>query len=143
MKFFKPACIVLSLLFIVNIGIAQNSIEVNVQNLRNKKGVIRVSLYNTCQSFPKVGLEYLKVSLNPEHPNYVFRKLPPGKYAVAVLHDENKNRHADKNWLGIPQDGFGFSRNVKPKVKAPSFEQTCVELKKGNILRLNIRLIYM
>ena len=42
----------------------------------------------------------------------VFENLKPGKYAVSVLHDANKNKDLDKNKLGIPKEGFGFSNNV-------------------------------
>ena len=38
-------------------------------------------------------------------------KLPAGKYAVQVMHDENDNGKLDANFMGIPTEGYGFSNN--------------------------------
>ncbi len=42
---------------------------------------------------------------------FVFRDLAPGDYAVMVLHDLDGNGRFDRNSLGIPRDGYGFSNN--------------------------------
>jgi uncharacterized protein (DUF2141 family) len=33
-----------------------------------------------------------------------FEDIPPGTYALAVVHDENMNGKLDTNWLGIPTE---------------------------------------
>ncbi len=50
-----------------------------------------------------------------------FENIPPGTYALAVVHDENMNGKLDSNWLGIPKEGYGFSNDVKAVHGAPSF----------------------
>jgi uncharacterized protein (DUF2141 family) len=47
--------------------------------------------------------------------------LPPGWYAVSVVHDQNNNAKLDKNFLGIPNEPYGFSNNPSSLGK-PSFE---------------------
>ena len=42
-----------------------------------------------------------------------FNDIPPGTYAIAVFHDENANGKLDKNFLGIPCEGYGASNNVR------------------------------
>jgi uncharacterized protein (DUF2141 family) len=37
--------------------------------------------------------------------------LPPGQYAVQVMHDENDNGKFDTNFVGLPIEGYGFSNN--------------------------------
>jgi uncharacterized protein (DUF2141 family) len=44
-----------------------------------------------------------------------------GVYALALYHDENGNRHFDRNGLGIPVEGFGFSNNPPTIAGLPSF----------------------
>jgi uncharacterized protein (DUF2141 family) len=34
--------------------------------------------------------------------------IKPGKYAIAVIHDENCNGKLDTNMFGIPKEGYGF-----------------------------------
>jgi len=50
-----------------------------------------------------------------------FLDIPPGTYALAVIHDEDMNGMLDTNWLGVPTEGFGFSNDAKGTVGAPSF----------------------
>ena len=50
-----------------------------------------------------------------------FEDIPPGTYAMAVIHDENMNGKLDTNWRGIPREGYGFSNDVTAAMGAPSF----------------------
>jgi uncharacterized protein (DUF2141 family) len=50
-----------------------------------------------------------------------FEDIPPGMYALAVVHDENMNGKLDTKWLGIPTEGYGFSNDAKALLGAPSF----------------------
>ncbi len=45
----------------------------------------------------------------------------PGTYAVAVYHDENNNHHFDRSLIGLPVEGYGFSRNATIFMAPPSF----------------------
>jgi len=63
----------------------------------------------------------------------VFENLPYGNYAVSVLHDENSNGKMEKNFFGIPKEGFAFSNNYAPKIKAPSFTDAMISLKKSRM----------
>lgn len=47
--------------------------------------------------------------------------LPPGTYAMAVMHDENANRRLD-TFAGVPTEGFGFSRNPAVRFGPPRFD---------------------
>ena len=49
-----------------------------------------------------------------------FDALPVGSYAIAVIHDENDNARLD-TVLGIPREGFGFSRNPAIGFGPPRF----------------------
>ena len=46
--------------------------------------------------------------------------LPPGRYALALLHDENGNGKADMT-LMTPREGFGFSRDAAVRMGPPKF----------------------
>jgi uncharacterized protein (DUF2141 family) len=48
-------------------------------------------------------------------------QVPPGRYAAVVIHDENSNMKLDRNFFGIPKEGFGFSNNPRVVFSAPSF----------------------
>lgn len=52
----------------------------------------------------------------------VFDSLVPGDYAIRVMHDENDNGQLDRNLVGMPTEGYGFSNN--PRVmRAATFDE--------------------
>ena len=65
----------------------------------------------------------------------------PGTYALAVIHDENDNRRLDR-FMGIPREGFAFSRNPRMRMGPPTFEETRFEASGANLRQL-VRLNYL
>ena len=57
-----------------------------------------------------------------------FDQLEPGSYAITVYHDKNDNRRFDKNRLGIPREAWGVSNNVRPRLRAPRFDEAMLVL---------------
>jgi len=71
----------------------------------------------------------------------VFTDLAPGAYAVAAYHDENGNGEFDQGFLGLPLEGYGFSRDASGFLSAPSFSSAAVLLEEGG-KTIRIRLSY-
>jgi uncharacterized protein (DUF2141 family) len=101
----------------------QATITINVAGVENNNGLIVVSLYKTGEGFPtdmsKATLAK-KIPASTKGVQATFN-VPPGIYAVSVLHDENKNGDMDKNWLGMPSEGYCASNNAKSMMSPPSF----------------------
>ena len=70
----------------------------------------------------------------------VFENLPAGTYAISVFHDENNNQKMDKNFLGIPKEGYGASKNKLPFASAPDFDDNKFQVLQNTITNLTIRL---
>jgi uncharacterized protein (DUF2141 family) len=70
-----------------------------------------------------------------------FLDIPPGTYAMAVIHDENMNGKLDTNWIGIPTEGYGFSNDAKAMLGAPSFSAASFPYD-GQDMELTISLNY-
>lgn len=47
--------------------------------------------------------------------------MPAGTYAAQVYFDENDNDELDRNFIGIPREGVGFSNDPSFAFHAPSF----------------------
>jgi len=54
--------------------------------------------------------------------------VPPGRYAVIAHHDRTGEGVVHTNWLGIPIDGVGVSRNVEGRFGPPSFDEVALEI---------------
>jgi uncharacterized protein (DUF2141 family) len=65
----------------------------------------------------------------------------PGRYALAVIHDENGNGRLDK-FMGIPREGFGFSRNPRIRMGPPRFDEVRFDVAAGNVRQI-VRMKYL
>lgn len=99
------------------------SLEIDVQKLRSQKGMLRICLTARAQSFPdcKNDPQALTRSVPATQSVVTFDGLAPGNYAVAIIHDENGNARLD-TLIGIPREGFGFSRNPAIGFGPPKFD---------------------
>ena len=70
----------------------------------------------------------------------VVRGIEPGVYAVQAFHDENGNFDLDRNFLGMPQEGMGFSNDAPMRFGPPSFEDAAIKIDAGGAAtRLRLR----
>ncbi len=101
----------------------EGDLTIVVTNLESEDGYIQVGLYNEADAFPEVGEEYLikRVPVEGDKVKVTFTDLKEGKYAFGVFHDKDADGECDRNMLGIPTEGYGFSRNFKPTFSAPDF----------------------
>ena len=106
-------------------------VEVHIGDLRSTKGLVRACLTADPDSFPKCNLDPAarKVAVPAGNAgSIVFKGVQPGRYAIAVLHDENGNGKADRAITMIPKEGFGFSRDAKVSFGPPKFEDAAFTL---------------
>lgn len=111
---------------------------VPISVVRNAKGRVFVALYNQ-SGWLRAGrfIDYREVRAKQGQVTAVFRGVPAGRYSVAVFHDENANGRVDTNWLGLPAEGFGFSR-ITP-FRVPSFGETSFDLNHGATQPVRLR----
>ena len=97
------------------------------------------------QSFPKCrgadGVHGVVVAAG-KGTTLTFHDVKPGRYAIALLHDENDNGKADRAAMMIPTEGFGFSRDAKVRMGPPKFQDAAFEVT-DRPEHLSIRMRYM
>lgn len=121
---------------------AQGKINVRITNLENNKGVCRLCLFNNEAAFSngKAPYKCSEVAISNKVAIAAFESVPAGNYAIAVFHDINNNGKMDKNFLGIPKEGYGASRNKLPFASAPGYKDNVFAVSNNAITTLNIRL---
>ena len=55
-------------------------------------------------------------------------ELPPGRYAVSVIHDSNGNSALDTNFIGMPTEQYGYSNNPPLRMRMATFEECAFTL---------------
>jgi uncharacterized protein (DUF2141 family) len=125
---------------------ATAELTIKVVGARNAKGKVRVAIFRDAKGFPDVPADAWKenvadIDAKALTAETVFPGLPPGTYAVTVIHDENGDGKMDKNFLGMPKEGHAASNNPDPKRRAPRFEEARFTLS-APALTLETRLLY-
>lgn len=119
-------------------------IHVKILNIRNSTGTVACALFDSPEGFPE---EYLRMATNvmiikirKDQARCDFEDIPPGTYAMAVVHDENMNGKLDTNFLGIPREGYGFSNDSTGPLGAPPFSAASFHYNGQNVeLTMSLR----
>lgn len=119
------------------------TIIVTVEGIRNSSGSIAIALHNEDSDFPESeAFMEQEVSLRSSGDvEITFENVPPGDYAVALMHDENDNGDLDFNEYGMPIEGFGFSNEAMGDQGPPDFDQAAFSAEKDT--DITVSLIYM
>ena len=84
--------------------------------------MVRVCLTADPGNFPACidDADAVTLSFSAAERQFSLPGLAPGDYALAVIHDENGNGKLD-TIVGIPREGYGFSRNAPVRFGPPRF----------------------
>jgi len=124
---------------------APTAIQVTVENVRSSKGLITAVLYNdNPDTFLKRGarLDRIRVEARKGETLLCLHAPAAGRYTVAIYHDENGNREFDRDFLGIPTEGYGFTQNPGFRFGKQYIEETVFTLD-GEQASLKISVLYL
>lgn len=122
---------------------AQTTLEIDIHGLRNDRGVVHLCATKKREHFPDCRADPQAYRQSVPATSHQFRLtgIDPGRYAVSIFHDQNSNAKLD-TFLGVPREGFGFSRNPVIRFGAPKFDSVGIELVPG-FTRTVVRMQYL
>ena len=127
---------------------AQNTnvsiVRVEIIGLKSSDGKILINLFDKEKGFPSNPQSALKssvIEIKNKQAFIEFSCKPQQEYAIALVHDENNNGDMDKNFFGIPKEGYAFSNNYRPTIKSPNFKQASFKAT-GEKTTLKLNIIY-
>jgi uncharacterized protein (DUF2141 family) len=107
------------------------TLRIHASGFRSQKGAAGAALFRSSDGWP----ENLKKAYTHDGgflitggQSLLTFHVPAGSYGVVVLHDENKNQKLDRNFLGVPVEGFGFANNPRVFLTAPPFQSALVNV---------------
>lgn len=125
---------------------ATSTLSVEIAGLRSRRGQVCLSVFDSQRGFPGEATRALRSQCvrvkDDQSVTVSFAGLRSGSYAVAVLHDENADGKANRNLVGIPTEGFGFSRNPGLRAGPPKFGEAAF-LAAGARTKVQIQMRYL
>ena len=103
-------------------------LQITVDGLRAAEGIVKLAVCDTpeCYEAQSGFFRLADVEVEGNSVSVLIPDLPPGEYAISMYHDENANGTFDRNWLGFPQEGFGFSRDAQPVFGKPIYDAVVI-----------------
>jgi uncharacterized protein (DUF2141 family) len=140
-KFYLPLIMSVFACFVSMAYAQMGTINVEISGVEDPKGLMSIGLYSKEKGFPDDGKEYkgTDVKVTGQTVVYTFKDVPFGTYAIAVFHDTNSNGKLDKNFLGIPKEGYAFSNNVFGTFGPPAFKDAFFGLAGSKMIKIKIR----
>lgn len=122
----------------------KGNLIVEVDSLNNQKGEVCFKLFSGSRGFPDGNESAIKRQCvkNANNPSIItLNNIPFGSYAVSVFHDINGDRKLNRNSLGMPTEGYGFSNNPIVSRGVPKYGE-CIFLVAGSNTKIKINMKY-
>jgi len=120
-------------------------LDVQISGFRSAEGQVLVAVYRGAEGFPGASgraWKQLVTTISGGRARLTLADVPPGEYALAVVHDENANNTLDTSWIGIPREGIGTSNNAKGRMGPPKYSDAKFEVGPGGAVQ-SIAIVYM
>lgn len=136
----KWSFLIISFLYSITVYGQITDLTIHIKDIDPPMGYIQMALYNAPEDFPIEGKEFkvIRVQISGRTVSTTIKDLPNGKYALALFHDLNNDGICNKNLLGFPVEGYGFSNNIKPKIRAPRFDKAAFDLTQKDFLEISM-----
>ena len=117
-------------------------VAITVDQIHSADGKVYVTLWGSAETWLDDQKSLQNIGVPAESQITVtLHDVAPGRYAIATFHDENANGEMDFNFIGYPEEGYAFSRDVRPFLSAPSFDSCAFDVGIDDT-QLTIHMVY-
>jgi len=121
-------------------------VNVEITGLRAIKGQIVIGVFRDSETYlreePYINKIFSKDSVRDGALSVSF-SLVPGVYGLCLLDDENSNGKMEYNFLGMPNEGFGFSDLYHTGITKPKFDSFRFTINEGETRNTTIKVRYI
>ncbi|MBD2605612.1 DUF2141 domain-containing protein [Scytonema hofmannii FACHB-248] len=120
------------------------TLTVVVNGIEHQKGQLCIGIYSNEKGFPLSTKNVVKSACKKITGTSIkqqFTGMKPGNYAVAVVDDQNGDRQLNRDFFGIPKEGFGISNNptVSITTGTPKFSKARFSLLKNTTVNIDMK----
>lgn len=118
---------------------------IHVDGLRRAQGQLLIHIYDGEKGFLVDASKAVRQEVHPVDGTALTLQIDGqarGRYAIAVIHDEDGDGELGTNFLGIPREGVGLSNNPKSRFGPPRFSAAAVDID-GDRVVMDITIRYL
>ena len=94
-------------------AVGAETLTIVIEDIRVASGTIQVQVLASESQFEYGGaVARFREPATEGSITLVAADLPPGQYAIRIMHDVNGNEDLDANFIGMPTEPFAFSNNA-------------------------------
>ncbi len=111
---------------------ANATLIVRIENVA-PRGIVRLGLFTQAE-YPKDNGTWVASADVPAiggETVITLQDVPVGTYAIEAYQDLNSNGKMDSNFLGLPKEPYGFSRDARPWLSRPAFSRVKFDVAPG------------
>jgi len=118
------------------------TIIVNLEGLSTSKSGKAYTALFIKQNFLKSDEQYLGsiIPVTSNKAQIIFENVPAGSYGIASFQDIDGSEDLSKNFLGIPKEPMGFSRNPRIRFGPPDFEDVKITIRSNETVQITINM---
>jgi len=119
-------------LLAISTGATAATIQVKIDGVASDKGAVHVAVCDKETFLKKCNI----TASAPARAGTVaidVPDVPAGTWAVLAYHDANGNKELDRNFVGMPTEGYGFSNGAKGRFGPPSFKDAAMTVGEGSV----------
>ena len=130
----------------VGLPLSAQTLVVQIEGLHNTTGAIHLGFYDSAAQWATKKSSFQrhrsKQRVRNGQVTYTITDVAPGRYAVAIVDDENDSGGMDWGLL-LPKEGFGFSNYESRGISRPDFEDFAFDLVAGQTTTVVVRVRYL
>ncbi len=134
------ACLLAATL-VAYVQVSAETLTIVVEDIRDAGGIVQIQVLAGQAQFEGGGAaaQFLEPAV-ADSLTVTAADLPPGEYAVRIMHDVNGNDELDVNFVGMPVEPYAFSNNAAGRFGPASWEDARFVLE-GDVTQV-IRLVH-
>lgn len=108
-------------------------LTVTVAGIETGEGKVWLGVFDSPSAFPDKGSARAGVVIPAEKARratavLTLRDLPPGRYAIAAIHDVDGDGELDTGLFGVPSEPYGFANDARGIFGPPAFEDAAIDV---------------
>ena len=140
-KFYVAVLVLLSLSPPRTTSAQTYTLILKIEGVQEVKGLMQIGLFNDEEDFLESGSEFRVAAINVDSTVVVavFDSLPPTNYAISLYHDLDSSGSIDRNFIGIPTEPWGISKDAWRLLSAPRWSDAHFKMNADTSIVIHLR----